>query len=501
MRLCYSRAMAPLRDLELTIQSRYPFVAVETSEEDRLEKALFDIAADLRVPFFMWTVTSGLRRAGLLNAMYDTQQPLRALNTVATMTGEAMFLMKDLQRYFGEPPVVRKLLDLAPEFKHDRRVIVFSGVKIELPSELSALTALHALELPGPDELKRIVKQAIESCQRDGPVRVELAPADLDRLVERLRGFTAFEAERAITRAILKNRSLGVRDIETIVEIKKDLLKKDGVLEYISPEENLAEVGGFANLKAWLEKRKKAFGPEAKQFGITPPRGILLLGIQGAGKSLVARAVAKEWGLPLLKLEAARLYDKYVGETEKNLERSLKMAEQMAPCVLMIDELEKGLSYNAGGDADAGLSKRVFGRLLTWLNDRKAPVFVVATSNNINELPPELTRKGRFDEIFFVDLPNPAERREILSVHLKKRKRNPALFDLTVLAEAAHGFTGAEIEQAVVSALYTAFSKGVEVTSAILAAELAATKPLSVTRAEEITALREWARDRTVMAS
>jgi ATPase family protein associated with various cellular activities (AAA)/AAA+ lid domain-containing protein len=501
MRLCYSRAMGPLRDLELTIQSRYPFVAVETSEEDRLEKALADIAADLRVPFFVWTVTSGLRRAGLMNAMYDTQQPLRALNTVAAMTGEAMFLTKDLHRYFGEPPVVRKLMDLAPEFKHDRRVIVFSGAKIELPAELSALTALHALELPGADELKRIVKQAVQTCQRDGPVKVELPPADLERLVERLRGFTAFEAERAVTRAILKNRSLGVRDIETIVEIKKELLKKDGVLEYIAPEENLAEVGGLANLKAWLEKRKKAFGPEAKQFGIEPPRGMLLLGVQGCGKSLVARAVAREWGLPLLKLEAARLYDKYVGETEKNLERALKTAEQMAPCVLMIDELEKALSYNPGGDADAGLSKRIFGRLLTWLNDRKAPVFVVATSNNISELPPELTRKGRFDEIFFVDLPNAADRAQIFTVHLKKRKRNPALFDLNALAETSDGFTGAEIEQAVVSALYTAFSKGMEVTSAIIAAELSATKPLSVTRAEDVTALRQWARDRAVMAS
>jgi SpoVK/Ycf46/Vps4 family AAA+-type ATPase len=501
MRLCYSRAMGPLRDLELTIQSRYPFVAVETSEEDRLEKALADIAADLRVPFFVWTVTSGLRRAGLMNAMYDTQQPLRALNTVAAMTGEAMFLMKDLQRYFGEPPVVRKLLDLAPEFKHDRRVIVFSGAKIELAAELSALTALHALELPGADELKRIVKQAVQTCERDGPVKVELPPADLDRLVERLRGFTAFEAERAVTRAILKDRSLGVRDIETIVEIKKELLKKDGVLEYIAPEENLAEVGGFANLKAWLQKRKKAFGPEARQFGIESPRGMLLLGVQGCGKSLVARAVAKEWGLPLLKLEAARLYDKYVGETEKNLERALKTAEQMAPCVLMIDELEKGLSYNPGGDADAGLSKRIFGRLLTWLNDRKAPVFVVATSNNISELPPELTRKGRFDEIFFVDLPNAAERAQIFTVHLKKRKRNPGLFDLSALAEASNGFTGAEIEQAVVSALYTAFSKGMEVTSAIIAAELSATKPLSITRAEDVTALRQWARDRAVMAN
>jgi hypothetical protein len=493
--------MARLRDLELTIQSRYPFVAVETPEEDRLEKGLLDIAEDLQVPFFVWTVTSGLRRAGLPNAMYDTQQPLRALNTVAAMAGEAMFLMKDLQRFFGEPAVVRKLLDLAPEFKHDRRVIVFSAVKIELPSELGPLTALHALALPGPDELERIVKQAIVACERDGPVTVRLPDADLDRLVERLRGFTAFEAERAVTRAIVRDRTLDAGDIDTIIEIKKELLRKDGVLEYVAPEENLAEVGGFENLKGWLGKRAKAFAPEARQYGIEWPRGILLLGVQGGGKTLVARAVAKEWGLPLLKLEAARLYDKYIGETEKNLERALQTAEHMAPCVLMIDELEKGLSYSAGADSDAGLSKRVFGRLLGWLQDRKAPVFVVATSNNINELPPELTRKGRFDEIFFVDLPTPAERREIFAVHLEKRKRNPALFDLAALAAASEGFTGAEIEQAVVSALYTAFSKGMEVTSAIIAAELSATRPLSVTRAEEVAALRDWARDRTVTAS
>jgi SpoVK/Ycf46/Vps4 family AAA+-type ATPase len=493
--------MARLRDLELTIQSRYPFVAVETPEEDRLEKGLLDIAEDLQVPFFVWTVTSGLRRAGLPNAMYDTQQPLRALNTVAAMAGEAMFLMKDLQRFFGEPAVVRKLLDLAPEFKHDRRVIVFSAVKIELPSELGPLTALHALALPGPDELERIVKQAIVACERDGPVTVRLPDADLDRLVERLRGFTAFEAERAVTRAIVRDRTLDAGDIDTIIEIKKELLRKDGVLEYVAPEENLAEVGGFENLKGWLGKRAKAFAPEARQYGIEWPRGILLLGVQGGGKTLVARAVAREWGLPLLKLEAARLYDKYIGETEKNLERALQTAEHMAPCVLMIDELEKGLSYSAGADSDAGLSKRVFGRLLGWLQDRKAPVFVVATSNNINELPPELTRKGRFDEIFFVDLPTPAERREIFAVHLEKRKRNPALFDLAALAAASEGFTGAEIEQAVVSALYTAFSKGMEVTSAIIAAELSATRPLSVTRAEEVAALPDWARDRTVTAS
>ncbi len=752
--------MPPLSDLALMIQSRYPFIAVETSEEDRLETTLSQVAGDLRVPFFVWTVTNGLHRHGLPNAIYDSQQPLKGLNNVAAMTGEALFLMKDLHRYLTDPAVVRKCLDLAPAFGHDRRVIVMSAAKVELPSELEPLTARLTLALPGADELKSVVKRVVAECSRERPVSMGLSPGDLDRLVDRLRGFTEFEAERAITQAILRDNTLDARDIDFIVELKKEMLRKDGVLEYISPEENLAEVGGFKNLKAWLAKRKKAFTPEAKTFGIDPGRGILLLGVQGClrgdsrvlladgrmptleslarqvsdclepgaydvayrvalddgktgratklhihanretvlvrfagareleltpdhevltstgwkpagklkadddvklwhrtqdmitppkrtgfgrplhsvrarrvpveslpdvwtpelaelvglfaaegcrdryrvslilseaehelarwlrerceklfetrdnlrrfadlvgfitedkrrrlaqglatfrrnnptklgdfarvaaietgrhldrvydltvpgpdryianglvvhncGKTMVARAVAREWGLPLLKMEPARLYDKYIGETEKNLDKALRMAEQMAPCVLMIDELEKGLSYNPGGDADAGLSKRIFGRLLAWLQDRKAPVFVVATSNDIGQLPPELTRKGRFDEIFFVDLPNAEERTEIFAVHLRKRKRDPKLFDLAGLAAASEGFSGAEIEQAVVAGLYTAFSRGVEVSSAIIVEELKATKPLSVTRAETIGALREWARDRTVMAS
>jgi SpoVK/Ycf46/Vps4 family AAA+-type ATPase len=493
--------MPPLSDLALMIQSRYPFIAVETSEEDRLETTLSQLAGDLRVPFFVWTVTNGLHRYGLPNAIYDSQQPLKGLNNVAAMTGEAIFLMKDLHRYLADAAVARKCLDLAPAFGHDRRVIVMSAVKVELPPELEPLTARFTLDLPGAEELKSVVKRVVAECARERPVSMGLSPADLDRLVDRLRGFTTFEAERAITQAILRDNTLDARDIDLIVEIKKEMLRKDSVLEYVSPEENLAEVGGFKHLKAWLEKRKKAFSAEAKTFGIEPSRGILLLGVQGSGKTLVARAVAREWGLPLLKMEPARLYDKYIGETEKNLDNALRMAEQMAPCVLMIDELEKGLSYNPGGDADAGLSKRVFGRLLAWLQDRKAPVFVVATCNDIGQLPPELTRKGRFDEIFFVDLPNADERKEIFAVHLRKRKRDPKLFDLAGLAAASDSFSGAEIEQAVVAGLYTAFSRGVEVSSAIIVEELKATKPLSVTRAESIDALREWARDRTVMAS
>ena len=264
--------------------------------------------------------------------------------------------------------------------------------------------------------------------------------------VERLRGLTLFEAERALRRAILRDRALTSQDLEYLAELKRELLRQDGLLEYFTAEERLADVGGFRNLKAWLAKRSRALSPEAKQFGLEAPKGILLLGVQGCGKTLVARTVARGWGLPLLKLETGRVYDKYVGESEKNLEKALAAAEHMAPCVLMLDEIEKGLTLTSGA-SDAGLSRRIFGRLLGWLQDRRTPVFVVATCNDIGALPPELTRKGRFDEIFFIDLPSAAERREIFAIHLARRKRDPAAFELEARAQAAEGWSGGEMEQ------------------------------------------------------
>jgi SpoVK/Ycf46/Vps4 family AAA+-type ATPase len=318
--------------------------------------------------------------------------------------------------------------------------------------------------------------------------------------VEGLKGLTLFEAERALFKAVLRDHALTREDLSVILETKKVLLEKEGVLEYLPAEEGMEDIGGLENLKGWLAKRKKAYTPEAKRFGLSPPKGIMLLGVQGCGKTMAAKAVAEEWGLPLLKMEPGRLYEKFVGESEKNLEKALRMAERMAPCVLMIDEIEKGLAYTGSADADAGLSKRIFGRLLGWLQERKAPVFVVATCNEITALPPELMRKGRFDELFFIDLPGPKERQDIFALHLKKRKRDPGAFDLDALAEASAGFSGAEIEQAVVSALYNAFSLGTELDTAHLLEELKATTPLSVTRREEVGALRAWARGRTVSA-
>jgi len=493
--------MGTLKDLELLINSRYPIIAAETSEEERIEAALKQTTTKLGIPLFVWTVTEGLRRLDTGNSIYDTKDPVKALNNVAVIQNDGIYLFKDLHRYLDHPELVRKLQDLAQLFAQHRRAIVVSGVSIRLPPELENLAALFKLDLPTVDELKLLATNVIRDLSRQHQIKVDLSPEEFDRLVEEMKGFTLFEAERALTRAILDGLALTGKDLDRIVEIKKELLEKEGILEYFPAEESMAQIGGLQNLKKWLDERKNAFTPQAQRFGIVPAKGILLLGVQGCGKSLAAKAVAREWGLPLLKLEPGRLYDKYIGESEKNLDRALQMAERMAPCVLMVDEIEKGLAYSGSSEADAGLSQRIYGRLLGWLQDRTAPVFVVATANQISQLPPELMRKGRFDEIFFIDLPNRDDRKEILSVHLRKRKRDPSAFDLDGLADASAGFSGAEIEQAIVSALYTAFSHSTDLTTQLLLEELRATKPLSVTRKEEITALREWAQGRTVMAS
>jgi SpoVK/Ycf46/Vps4 family AAA+-type ATPase len=493
--------VAGLDDLELLILSRHAIVAVETYEEERIESALQAIAGRLEIPFFVWTVTDGLRRHGGGSPIYETQRPIMALGNLAAIKGDGVYLFKDLHRYLEEPEIVRRLQDLTRVFARARRAIVLAAPRIALPPELEKTVAHVRLDLPTREELMRLAHDVVDGLARQHRIRVELGAADFARLVDALGGLTLFEAERALARVVLEDLSLTLRDLDRLVELKKSLLEKDGLLEYFPPDEGLAQVGGLGTLKAWLDKRRKAFTPEAAEFGVRPPKGLLLLGVQGCGKTLAARAVAREWGLPLLRLEPGRLYDKYIGESEKNLERALQIAERMAPCVLMVDEIEKGFAAVSGAEADGGVSRRIFGRLLGWLQERQAPVFVVATCNQIHTLPPELMRKGRFDEIFFLDLPTPEERREIFAVHLTKRKRDPARFDLGALAAAAEGFSGAEIEQGVVSALYTAFSSGSELDTATVLEELGATRPLSVTRGEEIAALREWARDRAVPAS
>jgi SpoVK/Ycf46/Vps4 family AAA+-type ATPase len=465
--------MNPVADLELLVRSRYPLIAVQTWEEDRLASALQYVGARLKLHVYEWTIGGAIRRRGMVGGPVQegAQTPLEALRS-ATSLGDGIFHMKDLHRFLGEPPVVRRLLELAPDFERDRRSIVISAPHVTLPAELEKRSAFVRFALPSVEELRATVTRVVADLRRDHRIKVELEPGEIEQLVERLRGMTIFEAERALTRAILRDLALTRDDLTAIVEMKRELLAKDGLLDYLPADTSLAAVGGFANLKAWLAKRRRAFTPEAKAFGIAAPKGLLLCGVQGCGKTLAAKAVAQDWGLPLLKLEPGRLYDKFIGESEKNLDKVLALAEGMAPCVLMIDEIEKGFASASSSESDAGLSRRLFGRLLGWLQDRRAPVFVVATSNRIADLPPELIRKGRFDEIFFIDLPTRDERKEIFAIHLARRDRDPARFDLGALADAAGGFSGAEIEQALVSALYTAFCAESDVTTAIVLAEL-----------------------------
>jgi hypothetical protein len=332
------------------------------------------------------------------------------------------------------------------------------------------------------------------------PVKVELTHEDRTRLVNNLVGLTATEAEKVVTKLIMEDGALRAADVKRVAEAKRQIVEQDGLLDYWPSSESLGEVAGLNGLKAWLAKRRAVVhDPQrAASFGLGFPRGVLLLGVPGCGKSLCAKAVASEWGLPLLKLDPANLYDKYIGDSEKNFKRAMRTAERMAPIVLWIDELEK--AFASGGDADGGVSKRVFGTFLSWLQDRQGDVFVIATSNDIAQLPPEFIRKGRFDEVFFVDLPKQAAREEIFRIHLRKRNQDPTKFDLPLLAEATDGFSGAEIEQVVVGALYGAFSGGAGLTTTLLLGEAEATRPLSGTMWEKISQLREWAATRTVAA-
>jgi SpoVK/Ycf46/Vps4 family AAA+-type ATPase len=339
----------------------------------------------------------------------------------------------------------------------------------------------------------------VKEVSAERPVAVQVSRRDLDVIVRNLRGLTRRQARQIISECVRDDDRFDAADVNHVLAAKRRLVG-DGLLEYVEAPVDMAEVGGLRNLKAWLDRRRGWQDEKAAAFGLQPARGILLLGVQGAGKSLAAKAVATAWRWPLMRLDAGSLYDRYIGESERRLREALQQVERMAPVVLWLDEVEKGFASAASMSSDGGLSKRMFGTLLTWMQERACPVFLVATANDIEALPPELLRKGRFDEIFFVDLPDLAGRTHILSIHLAKRKRDPARFDLAALAEASAGFSGAELEQAIVSALHEAYAAGTELATAHVLAAIRASPPLSVTMAERIDGLRAWARGRCVPA-
>jgi SpoVK/Ycf46/Vps4 family AAA+-type ATPase len=495
---------APLEnigDLELLIASHNAIVAIESPEEERVRALVAEAAARQDLPFFEWKVTSGLLRVGAGDPLFETDKPAQALKAAAGMRTEAVYLFYDLHKYFDDPAILRALRDIGQAFSADRRTLVLCAPAIDIPDDLKPCTARIRLELPDVPALRELTVRTLRGLGAPQRIKIDLSLPEIGQLVDSLRGLTLAEAQRVLMAAALDDLRLDRNDFKHILERKKSLIASDGVLELEARDTTLQQVGGLDNLKAWLKKRAPGFAPEARKHGLEAPRGLLLIGVQGCGKSLGARAVASEWGLPLLRLEAGALYDKFVGESERRLRAALATAEAMAPCVLFIDEIEKGFSGRTGTESDGGLSRRIFGTFVSWLQDRRRPVCVTATANDIQALPPELLRKGRFDEIFFVDLPADPARRSILAVHLVKRDLDPGAFSLPDLAAASEGFSGAEIEAAIVSALYSAFSDRQPLSTGHLLSEIRRAVPLSRTCKEAIEELREWAKGRTVPAA
>jgi hypothetical protein len=487
-------------ELVLLINSRSPIVTVETSEEDRLADLLAMAATKLGVPFYSWSVTTGLSKMGG-TGIYGSDQPEQSLANIAEIGGDGIFWLKDFARYCDNDRISRHLRDLADKFRAARRAIVISAVSLELPPELVAESATFELGYPCADELLPRVREVLADAMLNRHTSVTLDAAERMTLARNLVGLPEQEAMRILRKCLLLRGRADAGLLDAVLDAKRDALRTDGLLESVRGGTSFADVAGLTRLRDWVDKRRNALTPEGQKFGLAPPKGVLITGVQGCGKSLAARAIAGEWGVELTRLDAGALYDKYIGQSERNLHKVFELAQQLAPVVLWIDEIEKAFaSAGTSGDADAGLSQRLLATLLTWMQDRDGGVFLVATSNNITNLPPEMMRKGRFDEIFFVDLPSATERVALFVLHLRKRQRDPAGFDTSALAAASDGFSGAEIEAVILSGLYTAFDRKQQLTNEILLEELKTTRPLSITRSEEVDAIREWARSRAVPA-
>lgn len=487
-------------ELRLLINSRHPLITVETAEEERVEQLLREVAAELGITFYTWSVTSGLAQIGG-SPMYNTQNPEQALANIALLDADGIFLLKDFIRYCEQDRICRRVRELAEKFRSVRRSIAISGTALTLPSELEGDAVDFQFALPDADELIPAVQRALGELCRAERMPMSLDQAGIEQTARNLVGLPMEEALRVLRMSALALRCADANLPSAVLEAKHQALRTDGLLEIMRRNTSFGEIAGLKRLRDWIAKRKNALTPEGRQFGLEPPKGVLLTGVQGCGKSLAARAIAGEWGFELARLDAGAMYDKYVGESERRLRKALELGQRLAPIVLWIDEIEKAFaSAGASSDADAGLSQRLLATMLTWMQDRESGVFLAATSNNISSLPPEMLRKGRFDEIFFVDLPNADVRAALFALHLKKRGRDAAALDLKKLAAASEGFSGAEVEQAIVSALYTAFAQKQPLSTEILLGELHGTEPLSVTRAEEIQGLREWAKTRAVPA-
>jgi hypothetical protein len=494
-------AVTPSSELQTLLASRVPLVIIESCEEARVIELVRDAAMKAQRGrnwgVFQWTVTEGMERVDVdMGGPQKTlSQPEQLLRHIKATMMPGIYVLLDFHPYLENPLFVRALKDIAQGYSKCERTVVLVSAEVKLPTELEHLAARFSLRLPDKNERQAIVMRMAREWARANGAMPRVDVKAVEKLVDNLGGLPVSDVERLTRQAIFNDGALTEDDIKPLLAAKYQLLNRGGTLSFESDTARFAEVGGMKNLRRWILQRKAAFDGSAP--GLDAPKGVMLLGVQGCGKSLAARAAAGVLGVPLVRLDFGALYSKWHGESEKNLRESLSSAEALAPCVLWLDEIEKALS---SGDGDSGTSRRVLGAFLTWLAEQRARVFIVATANDITALPPELVRKGRFDEIFFVDLPSPAARREILGIHAKRRSVALTDAQIEALAARSEGFSGAELEQAVVSAMYSANSNKTACDASRIAAELEATRPLSVVMSEKIAQLRDWAAERTVPA-
>ncbi|MCG8405258.1 MAG: AAA family ATPase [Phycisphaerales bacterium] len=488
--------------LERLMLGRYPCISIVTQEETYALGLIREVV--LRSPYHLkiWSMNGGIRDGLLADqpAIPETEHPAAALYYFCKHEGRIVNVMLDIGDHLKDGRVFRLLRDLIERCHDTGSQLVLVDHNDVFPAVIAASTTRFEISLPDEDELEQIVKETLRRLSQDEKIDIEISRRTYQTIIRNLSGLNRRQAEQIIVETVAEDRRFDAKDLHTVLARKRQLIHDGGLLEFVETPADLDAIGGMKRLKVWLKHRQNVFSEEAAKFGLQAPRGILLLGIQGAGKSYCAKAIATAWQRPLLRMDVGALYDRYIGESEKRLRDAFRQAEMMAPIILWIDEVEKAFASAASRSTDGGLSQRMFGALLTWMQEHESPVFLVATANDIEALPPELLRKGRFDEIFFVDLPSDTVRAEILAIHLRKRGRDPAGFDLKLLARKSEGFSGAELEQAIISSLHEAFATGTELDTDRIVKVIESSPPLSVTQAERIVTLQRWAKDRCVPA-
>jgi len=488
-------------DLKVILRSRTPIIVIETRDEARMLEMLQTIAVTgiggNYLPLFQWTVTDGLQRLDIaLEPQTINSQPTDVLKHIRAVSKPGIYVLLDFHPFIEDPVHVRLIKDICIRYREIPRQLVLISHTVKLPGELESYSARFDMSLPTEEQRRKIVRSVADEWVAENPgSRVKADSKAHEMLIRNLAGLTYSDTEQLARNAIYVDGAITKSDLPGVMQAKYELLNRGGALQFEYDTARFNDLGGMERLKNWLAKRKAVFRGDDNVAHLDSPKGIVLLGVQGCGKSLAAKATAGIFGVPLLRLDFGAVYDKYHGETERKLRESLQTADVMSPCVLWIDEIEKGI---AGRGGETGTTQRVLGSFLTWMAEKESQVFVVATANNIHALPPELVRKGRFDEIFFVDLPTEENRASILSIHLSRRNQDLANFDVAAIAAAAAGFSGSEIEQAVVAALYAAHAQRKELATEHILDELQMTRPLSVVMREQISELRRWAEGRTV---